>query len=75
MSVYKREGVWYYDITFDGRRYRSRAGTTKAQAQRNEAKKRTELFEGTFNTRPKHTALTLEELRLLWLERLLAFEA
>lgn len=69
MPVYKHGNWWYYDFLFEGQRYRQKAGRTKTEAERAEAKARSEAVAGLHNIRTSNKRILIEDFAQLYLAR------
>ncbi|HPG41558.1 MAG TPA: tyrosine-type recombinase/integrase [bacterium] len=74
MSIYKKlrkdgSTAWYYDFSFNGKRFRGVGGVTKTQAQRAQEKTRCQVINGEFDLEEKITNPPFEKFSKKFLER------
>ena len=74
MSVYKKKRkdgstAWYYDFSYNGRRFRGVGGVTKTQALRAQEKTRCLVLNGEFDLEEKITNPTFNKFAKKFLER------
>lgn len=68
MGIINRNGHWYVDYYFNGRRIRESVGTSKRLAETVLAKRKAEIAEGRFLLRKKEPKMTFSEMAANYLD-------